>query len=101
MTKKKQKSATEITSRLEAFKPTLKARFKVESIEIFGSFARGEQTDKSDVDLLVTFSAPYNLWEFLDLKEFLTKQLHRRVDLIPKDSIKSVIRDLLQEAVSI
>lgn len=99
MTKQKQKSIGEIKRHLEALKPTLKARFKVESIEIFGSFARGEQTEKSDVDLLVTFSAPYDLWEFLDLKEFLTEKLHKKVDLVPKDSLKSVIREqILQEA---
>jgi hypothetical protein len=99
MTKTRQKSVREIKRQLEALKPTLEARFRVESIEIFGSFTRGDQTERSDIDLLVTFSAPYNLWEFLDLKEFLTNKLRRKVDLVPKDSIKSVIRDqILQEA---
>jgi len=74
----------------------------VESIEIFGSYARVEQTNNSDIDLIVSFSAPYDLWEFLDLKEFLIKRLHKKVDLVPKDSIKSSIRDqILQEATPI
>jgi predicted nucleotidyltransferase len=79
--------------------PTLKERYNVETIEIFGSYVRAEQTKQSDLDLLVAFSKPYSLWEFLDVKEFLTKKLHLQVDLVPKDSIKAMLKDrILQEA---
>jgi uncharacterized protein len=102
MNKRRPKSVGEIKRQLKVLEPTLKQRFNVESIEIFGSYTRGDQTKTSDIDLLVTFCAPYNLWEFLDLKEFLVKRLHNRVDLVPKDSIKSVIRNqILQEATPI
>ncbi len=43
-----QRSLDEVKGQLEALKPTLKHRFKVETIDIFGSYARGEQTEKSD-----------------------------------------------------
>jgi len=103
MTKQTQKkSVDEIKRQLRALEPTLKERFKVKSLEIFGSFMRGEQTKKSDIDILVTFCEPYDLWEFLDLKEFLVKTLHRKVDLVPRDSVKNIIRDqILQEATPI
>jgi len=102
MSSHKQRSINEVKSQLEALKPILEERFKVKSIEIFGSFTRGDQTEESDIDLLVSFSLPYDLWEFLDLKEFLTKKLRRRVDLVPKDSIKSIIRvQILQEAIPV
>ncbi len=102
MSEEKPRSVGEIKRQLRVLEPVLRQRFKVESIEIFGSFTRGEQTKTSDIDLLVTFCAPYNLWEFLDLKEFLTKKLGKKVDLVPKDSIKSVIRDqILREATPI
>jgi len=102
MTKQTQKSVDEIKRQLRALEPTLKERFKVKSLEIFGSFVRGEQTEKSDIDILVTFYTPYDLWEFLDLKEFLAKKLHRKVDLVPRDAVKSIIRDkILQEATPI
>jgi predicted nucleotidyltransferase len=79
--------------------PTLKERYNVETIEIFGSYVRAEQTKQSDLDLLVAFSKPYSLWEFLDVKDFLTKKLHLQVDLVPKDSIKAMLKDrILQEA---
>jgi len=82
--------------------PVLKERYRVESIEIFGSYARSESKEKSDLDLLITFSQPYSLWDLLDVKEFLTKKLHMEVDLVPKDSIKPMIKDqIIQEAIPV
>jgi len=82
--------------------PVLKENFHVESLEIFGSYARGEQSRKSDLDLLITFCQPYSLWELLDVKEFLTKKLRLKVDLVPKDSIKLILKEqITQEAILI
>jgi uncharacterized protein len=82
--------------------PTLQRKYHVQSLEIFGSFARQEQTQKSDLDLLVTFSQPYNLWELLDAKEYLAAELHLNVDLVPKDSIKPILKEqILKEAIPI
>lgn len=82
--------------------PTLQQKYHVQSIEIFGSYAQAEQSQKSDLDLLITFSKPYSLWELLDVKEFLTAELYMKVDLVPKDSIKPILREqILQEAISI
>jgi hypothetical protein len=82
--------------------PILKRKYNVETIELFGSYARSEQTQKSDLDLLITFSKPYNLWELIDVKEFLTKRLRMKVDLVPKDSIKPMLKEqILQEATPI
>ena len=96
------KTAAEIKAQLNMLMPILKEKYCVETIEIFGSYARAEQNRQSDLDLLITFSKPYNLWEFIDVKEFLTKKLRMKVDLVPKDSIKPMIRDqILQEATPI
>ena len=51
----------ELKSKIETIKLILKARYKVETIGIFGSYSRGEQTEKSDLDLLVTFSEPIGI----------------------------------------
>jgi predicted nucleotidyltransferase len=91
-----------IKRQLCELKPVLKAKYNVETMAIFGSYARSEQTQKSDLDLLITFSKPYNIWEFIDVKEFLTKKLHVKVDLVPKDSMKPMLKDqILQEATPI
>lgn len=89
-------------AQLNSLMPILKEKYNVKNIEIFGSYVRSQQTEKSDLDLLITFSKPYNLWEFIDVKEFLTKRLHTKVDLVPKDSIKPMLKDqILQEATPI
>ena len=58
----------EIKKQLRELMPVLKERYKVETLEIFGLYVRGQQTEKSDVDLLVTFRAPYSLWSSLTLR---------------------------------
>jgi predicted nucleotidyltransferase len=82
--------------------PTLERKYHVETIEIFGSYVRGEQSQKSDLDLLITFSQPYSLWELLDAKEFLSKKLRLQSDLVPKDAIKPMLKEqITQEAIPV
>jgi uncharacterized protein len=91
-----------LKAELSALMPILKEKYHVEAIEIFGSYARGEQSQKSDLDLLITFSKPYSLWDLLDVKEFLTAKLRFKVDLVPKDSIKPLIKEqITQEAIPV
>ncbi len=52
-------------------------------IAVFGSFARGDDTPESDIDILVDFSEPIG-WEVVDLKEHLEDLLSHKVDLILK-----------------
>ena len=49
------KTLKEITSTIENLKPVLNEQYGVETIGVFGSYRRGEQTKKSDIDILVTF----------------------------------------------
>jgi hypothetical protein len=72
----------------------------VGTLALFGSVARDEAADGSDVDLLVEFAEPVGLFEFLDLKEFLESILGHQVDLVPRSSIKRQLKDqILAEAV--
>ena len=96
------KTLEEIKSTLEMLKPTLKERFGVETIGVFGSYTRGEQTKKSDIDILVVFSkdAQVGFFKFLELEEFLTKKLGVKVDLVTKNALKPFIKDrVLRETV--
>ncbi len=93
------KSRKEIGKILKENKPYLKRKFNVETIGIFGSYARGEETNDSDVDILVTFSDLIG-WEFIDLKEFLERILNIKVDLVTVKALKPQLRDnILQEVV--
>lgn len=80
--------------------PLLKDKYNVSTIGVFGSVARGEQRGNSDIDLLVEFSEPVGMFKFIELEEFLTKALGKKVDLVTKKALKSAIKqDILSELV--
>ena len=78
----------DIRDRLRDELPTLRERYAVDRIGICGSFVRGDQTDESDVDLLVTFSETPDLLEFVNLKRHLEEVLERDVDLGMPSALK-------------
>jgi predicted nucleotidyltransferase len=92
----------DLKSKLEAIKPTLKARFKVETIGIFGSYSRGEQTEKSDLDVLVTFSEPIGVYRFIEVEGFIKKKLGVKVDLVQKGALLPMMKEqILSETVQV
>jgi predicted nucleotidyltransferase len=96
------KKIEDIRIKLERLKPVLKERYQVETIGFFGSYARGEQKEKSDVDVLVEFLQPntIDLFDFIELEEFLSKQLGIKVDLVTKSALKPMIKDqILKETI--
>ncbi|MBS7612147.1 nucleotidyltransferase family protein [Candidatus Bathyarchaeota archaeon] len=94
------KSLEEIKSILAEHKNELRERFKVKGIGIFGSFVRGEQKKRSDIDILVEFEEPPSLFEFMDLEDYLSKLLGLKVDLVTRDSLKPRIGEhILREVV--
>ena len=66
--------------------------FGVRSLSLFGSHARGDATDDSDLDFLVEFENK-SFDSYMDLKFFLEDLFGRRVDLVPADKIKPRLRD--------
>ena len=96
------KENKDIKIKLELLKPVLKERYQVETIGFFGSYARGEQNRKSDVDVLVEFSRPntIDLFDFIELEEFHSIQLGIKVDLVTKSALKPMIKDqILKETI--
>jgi len=59
---------------------------------VFGSFARGEHTPKSDVDLLIDFPRDKGLFAFIELKNKLERRFGRKVDLVTYNSISPLLR---------
>ena len=67
--------------------------FGVKRIGLFGSFAKGQQHPKSDMDVLVEFKRGQKTFDhFMDLKFFLQKHFGKKVDLVLKDALKPTIR---------
>ncbi|GHB56538.1 nucleotidyltransferase family protein [Persicitalea jodogahamensis] len=56
-------------------------------VGVFGSYARNEQTDKSDLDLLIEFDARINLLELIGLEQELSELLGVKVDLVTPRSV--------------
>lgn len=96
------KTLEEIKVQLEQLKPTLKEKFKVKTIGVFGSYVRGEQKRGSDVDVLVEFEEPVGFFEFIDLEDYLSQLLGVKVDLVSKKALKPHIGEhILQEVIMI
>jgi len=73
------------------------AHFHVRSLELFGSMARGQARPESDIDILVTFDRPVDFFEFLDLEDYLASLVGRRIDLVPRESIKPSLRERIEK----
>lgn len=97
-----QRSFEDVRQQLQELKPKLKKRFKVETIDIFGSYARGDQTEKSDLDILVTYSGKVDLLTVAALRRYLRRKLHVKVDVVSKEFLNRHIKDqVLEEAVPV
>lgn len=76
---------------MQSHKPELKARYGVERLGLFGSYVKKKQRKKSDIDILVAFNRDIDLFEFLDLREYLESQFHAKVDLVMESALKPAI----------
>lgn len=89
-----------VIKKLKAAAPDIRSQFGVTRIGIFGSFARGEQTRKSDVDVVVDFAEGYaTLKNFVALAERLEALFMRNVDLITVEGIDKYIRPRIEAEV--
>ena len=81
-----------ILDRLNAEAPALKAKYAVKSLAVFGSIARGDDHEKSDVDILVTFEGPATFDNFMGLKLDPEDLFGRRVDLLTPKCLRPTMR---------
>lgn len=81
------KDRSYIIDQLKAIKPILQKEFPVQRLALFGSWARGEQSNASDVDILVEVDPSIGL-RFVSLAERLEKSLGVPVDLVSRRSVK-------------
>jgi|CXWJ01.1.fsa_nt_gi predicted nucleotidyltransferase len=61
-------------------------------IAVFGSYARGEETKESDIDLMVELKVNMGLFEFAELREDLAEKLKMKVDLLTFNTVKNPLR---------
>ena len=83
----------EMKRAIKSNKKLLRQEYGVKEIGIFGSFARGEQKKKSDVDVLVEFDNVPDLIKFIELERKLQRLLGKKVDLVRKQTIREELKD--------
>jgi predicted nucleotidyltransferase len=64
----------------------------VRNLALFGSVARDEHSQKSDIDILIDFDARRGLFVFMDIKGYLEKILGRNVDLVTKSALHPALK---------
>ncbi len=68
-------------------------------VRVFGSYARGQQTATSDIDLLVDLELHRDLFDLVELKRELEERLGRRFDVLTEQALSPYIREsVLQDA---
>jgi predicted nucleotidyltransferase len=96
------KTVEEIKEILKEHKDAVSRKYKVSEIGIFGSFVRGEQKKRSDLDILVEYEEIPDLLEFVNLERYLQRLLRKKVDLVRKEAIRPELKDrILKEVVYI
>jgi len=84
---------------LKSNKELFQSQYNVIKIGIFGSYARGEATDESDIDVIVEFDQ--NTDDLFDkkyeLREYLSSYFHKNIDLCREGAIKPIFRPLIMK----
>jgi len=96
------KDLNEIKKIIKQHRNILADRYGVAVVGIFGSYVRGEQEQRSDIDLLADILRPISLLEMVGAEIYLSEVLEIKVDLVPKRNVREELRNnILEEAVSI
>jgi predicted nucleotidyltransferase len=81
-----------VLDRLNAEAGSLRRRFGVKDLAVFGSVARDEAHERSDLDLLVTFEGRADFDRFMDLKLYLEDAFGTTIDLVTPNALRPEMR---------
>jgi len=68
-------------------------QYRITQMGIFGSYARGEQTAASDVDVLVDYEQAPTLAQLVELRDYLSDLMGKKVDVVTKRGLKPRLRE--------
>ena len=96
------KEIEKIIQKLKEVKPELEKSYFVKEIGVFGSYVRDEQTDNSDIDILIDYNAGMTLFDIVDLENFLAVLFKKKIDIAFKKSLRPRIgKRILSEVIYI
>jgi predicted nucleotidyltransferase len=87
----------DILAKLQKVKDELKQEFGIEEFALFGSYARGEEKEDSDIDIAILKMEKKSFFKRLKAKEFLEKYLSKKVDIGYFDSIRPIIKKRIKQ----
>lgn len=88
-----------VVDQLREQAPYLASGFGIRKIGLFGSFAKGQPTESSDIDLVVEFERPIGL-RFVELVEYLEKLLGRKVDVLTPTGVQGIRRRSIANSIA-
>ncbi|HEY5312791.1 MAG TPA: nucleotidyltransferase family protein [Pirellulales bacterium] len=89
-------NSQEVLRILSQHKPEIQRRFGVDDLAIFGSVARGESRQTSDLDVLVAFKNRPSFDGYMDLRFYLEDLLGVAVDLVTEKALRRELRDTIE-----
>jgi len=87
----------EILVFLREKKTFLAQNFGVLSIALFGSYARGDAKEQSDIDIAVELKSDNKFMNFFGLKYYLEEHLNKEIDLGIESTIKPAVKESIQK----
>ncbi|KKL47239.1 hypothetical protein LCGC14_2337530 [marine sediment metagenome] len=87
----------EIIKTLKSIQSEVYHKYKADIKGIFGSYARGEENEDSDLDILVEFIENATLFDLVGLGDFLEEKLHCKVDIASKRAVREEIKQYINQ----
>jgi len=99
--KKDIKNIKQIQNMLQELQNEIRSAYKAEITGIFGSYVRGDQKEKSDLDVLVNFYEGATIFDFIALADYLEEKLDLKVDIVSERAVREetkeeIYKELLQ-----
>jgi len=96
------KGLNAIIRTIKDLREQIRREYKAEIVGIFGSYARGEEKESSDVDILVKFLDRATLFDFVGLADFLEEKLHVKVDIVSERAVRPELKEqIFQEVIAV
>lgn len=94
------KTKEEVIKVLKRELPYLKENYGVSTMGLFGSYSRGEETEDSDIDLLVDFEKPIDYFKLIDMEDYLKEKIGIEVEVVTRPALKDRIKNRILKEVS-